>query len=254
MEFNFHVTQRKIILGDAGENFDGNICETTDSYVRLRSDGTTRRRKMRNTEHEILQFVIGKVKPIYTTAEIAAADAVPAPQATFTQTAEQKESANGVNFNLHLLLLMYYCIYLQCMYVRTYPCRGDCCATTSCECLELTVRQFQKTTLPCGNACIPVHVPIKRTWIAYFSLYFFLFYMVHSNYKRSVIQDIIGLSRKFVTKGKILKGFYRIFTMTFCELLVSCMIALLKNFSSFLAIDRFKWFLHCPKMFCILSL
>ena len=67
-----------------------------------------------------------------------------------------------------------------------------------------------------------------------------------------MIQDIIGLSGKFVRKGKILKEFYRIFTMTFCELLVSCMIALLKNFSSFLAIDRFKWFLHSPKI-CILS-
>lgn len=107
------MAQRKIAEGGffrGGKNFLGNICETIYIYiflyVRLRAM-TTRRRKMRNTEHEMLQFVTNKVKPIYTTNSTSSDGGSGQRVGSLSRRQLDKKARGGVNSNLHSRVHVY---------------------------------------------------------------------------------------------------------------------------------------------------
>lgn len=75
-------------------------------YVRLRAM-TTRRRKMRNTEHEMLQFVTNKVKPIYTTNSTSSDGGSGQRVGSLSRRQLDKKARGGVNSNLHSRVHVY---------------------------------------------------------------------------------------------------------------------------------------------------
>lgn len=111
-------------------------------YIRLRTM-TTRRRKMRNTEHEMLQFVTNKVKPIYTTNSTSSDGGSGQRVGSLSRRQLDKKARGGVNSNLHSRVHVY------TIYNVTYV--GGCWVT-NCECLDLTPRRFQKDNFFSGNS------------------------------------------------------------------------------------------------------
>lgn len=147
MKFNFHNGSKENRRGGffrGGKNFLGNICETTYIPIRTSPHLTTRRRKMRNTEHEMLQFVTNKVKPIYTTNSTSSDGGSGQRVGSLSRRQLDKKARGGVNSNLHSRVHVY------TIYNVTYV--GGCWVT-NCECLDLTPRRFQKDNFFPGNSC-----------------------------------------------------------------------------------------------------